>query len=193
VHGSQVPIPGDPDNDGIHLSATGYQLLGEKTAQVYNERAILGHDWQPLEPVTLSRSAAAPADGGVNPRRVVTVTFNVPVPPLNWDMALDAPLISAWTSGNGFELWSGGNDGATTNVTIASVAIFGNSVQITAASDLPTTGLMVGYAMADSGRANEGRFQGGPLGPAARLGPVRRLDDEEGESELRRLVPAPVP
>ena len=133
--GPKYQYPANPDNDGIHLSATGYQLLGEKTAQVYHERAILGHNWQPLEPTTVSSSG-----------RVVTVNFNVPVPPLNWDMSLDAPLISAWVNGNGFELWSG-----TTNITIQSVAISGNSVQITAASDLPTSGLMVGYAMADQG------------------------------------------
>jgi lysophospholipase L1-like esterase len=133
--GPKYQYPVNPDNDGIHLSATGYQLMGEKTAQVYHERAILGHDWQPLQPTTVSRSG-----------RVVTVNFQVPVPPLNWDMSLDAPLIAAWANGNGFELWSG-----TTNVMIQSVAISGNSVQITAGSDLPATGLMVGYAMADQG------------------------------------------
>ena len=133
--GPKYQYPANPDNDGIHLSATGYQLLGEKTAQVYHERAILGHDWQPLEPTTVTSSG-----------RVVTVNFNVPVPPLNWDMSLDAPLLTAWTSGNGFELWSG-----STNITIQSVAIVGNSVQITAASDLPASGLMVGYAMANQG------------------------------------------
>jgi hypothetical protein len=133
--GPQYQYPVNPDNDGIHLSATGYQLVGEKTGQVYHERAILGHDWQPLQPSSVSRNG-----------RVVSVEFHVPVPPLNWDMSLDAPLITAWTKGNGFELWSGA-----TNITIESVAISGNSVQITAASDLPATGLMVGYAMADQG------------------------------------------
>jgi hypothetical protein len=135
--GPKYQYPVNPDSDGIHLSITGYQMLGEKTAQVYNERTILSHNWQPLQPTTVSRSG-----------RVVTVNFNVPVPPLNWDMTLDAPLITAWASGNGFELWSG-----TTNIAIQSVAIStsGTSVQITAGSDLPTSGLMVGYAMADQG------------------------------------------
>ncbi len=133
--GPKYQYPVNPDNDGIHLSATGYQMLGEKTAQVYHERAILGHDWQPLQPTMASRSG-----------RVVTVNFHVPVGPLNWDMSLDAPLITEWVNGNGFELWSG-----TTNITITSVAISGDSVQITAGSDLPATGLMVGYAMADQG------------------------------------------
>jgi hypothetical protein len=133
--GPKYQYPVNPDNDGIHLSATGYQLLGEKTAQVYHERVILGHDWQPLQPTTVSRNG-----------RVVTVNFNVPVPPLVFDMKLDAPLIAAWVNGNGFELWSG-----STNIMIQSVAISGSSVQITAGSDLPASGLMVGYAMADQG------------------------------------------
>jgi hypothetical protein len=133
--GPKYQYPANPDNDGIHLSATGYQLLGEKSAEAYHERVVLGHNWQPLEPTSVSSSG-----------RVVTVNFNVPVPPLNWDMSLDAPLITEWVNGNGFELWSG-----TTNIMIQSVAISGNSVQITAGTDLPTTGLMVGYAMADQG------------------------------------------
>jgi len=133
--GPKYQYPVNPDNDGIHLSATGYQLLGEKTAEVYYQRAILGNNWQPLYPTSASRSG-----------NVVTVDFNVPAPPLNWDMSLDAPLITEWVNGNGFELWSG-----STNIGIQSVAISGNSVQITAASTLPTTGLMVGYALADQG------------------------------------------
>ena len=58
----------------VHLSALGYQMLGEKNAQVYYERVVLGHDWQPLQPATVSR------DG-----RNVIVNFHVPVPPLNRD------------------------------------------------------------------------------------------------------------
>jgi hypothetical protein len=141
--GPKYQYPANVDNDGIHLSATGYQLLGEKSAEVYHEREVLGHNWQPLYPTGASRNG-----------NVVTVTFNVPVPPLNWDMTLDAPLIKEWTMGNGFELWEPGADASATsngtNVTISSVAIMNNTVQITASGTLPTN-LMVGYAMADQG------------------------------------------
>ncbi|HSY23101.1 MAG TPA: dockerin, partial [Polyangiaceae bacterium] len=141
--GPKYQYPANPDNDGIHLSATGYQLLGEKSAEVYYQREVLGHNWQPLYPTGATRSG-----------NVVTVTFNVPVPPLSWDMTLDAPLIKEWTMGNGFELWEPSADASTTsngtNVTISSVAIVNNTVQITASGTLPTN-LMVGYAMADQG------------------------------------------
>ena len=72
--GPKYQYPAHSDGDGIHLNVTGYQLLGEKTAQIYYQRAVLGQDWQPLAPIDVSRSG-----------RVVTVQFHVPVPPLNWD------------------------------------------------------------------------------------------------------------
>jgi hypothetical protein len=117
--------------DGVHLTVPGYRMLGEKIGQVYYERAVLGHDWQPLQPTTVERSG-----------RVVTVNFHVPVPPLVWDESLDAPVIPEWVNGRGFELRSGG-----TNLTIASVAISGDSVAITADADLPASGVIVGYAV----------------------------------------------
>lgn len=158
--GPKYQYPANPDNDGIHLSATGYQLLGEKTAEVYYQRAILGNDWQPLYPTSATRSG-----------NVVTVTFNVPNPPLNWDMSLDAPLITEWVNGNGFELWSG-----STNITIASVAIVDNSVQITAGSTLPASGLMVGYALADQGAQMK------VASKAVRWGRLRDSDPFEGST-----------
>jgi len=110
-------------------------MLGEKTAQVYYERAVLGHDWQPLQPTGVERSG-----------RVVTVHFHVPVPPLNFDTTFDAPAITEWKNGQGFELRS-----ASSNITITSVEIVGNDVKITASSDLPTSGLFVGYALTSQG------------------------------------------
>jgi hypothetical protein len=137
--GPKYQYPANPNNDGVHLSAAGYQILGEKVGQVVYERAVLGHDWQPLQPTTAERSG-----------RVVTVHFHVPVPPLNWDQALDPPspaaLNGVWANGRGFELRAGG-----TNLTISSVAVAGDTVQITAGSDLPASGLVVGYALTSQG------------------------------------------
>ena len=81
--GPKYQYPAHSDGDGIHLNVTGYQLLGEKTAQVYYQRAVLGQDWQPLQPTGVDQSG-----------RVVTVHFHVPVPPLNWDTSLDKPRSS---------------------------------------------------------------------------------------------------
>jgi hypothetical protein len=123
--------------DTVHLDARGYQLLGEKYGEVYYERVVLGREWQPLQPTDVSVSG-----------RVIEVKFHVPVPPLAWDDALPAPHHSAlteWQSGRGFELRSGD-----TALPIASVAIAGDSVQITSAVDLPA-GAVLGYAVTSDG------------------------------------------
>ncbi len=133
--GPQYQYPGHSNGDGIHLSAIGYQMLGEKNGQVYYERVVLGNDWQPLQPTSVERNG-----------RVVTVHFHVPTPPLNWDDTLDAPLISEWVNGRGFEL-----RGPSTRIAIESVAINGDSVNITAAADLPATNAVVGYALSSQG------------------------------------------
>jgi hypothetical protein len=126
--GPKYQYPGYMDHMGVHLSAVGYQLLGEKTGEVYYQRMLLGNDWQPLQPTGADRSG-----------RVITVHFHVPVPPLGWDDSLDMP--TAWPNGRGFEVRSGA-----TMIEISSVAIAGDDVQITCASDLPQS-LTVSYAM----------------------------------------------
>jgi hypothetical protein len=134
--GPKYQYPAHPNGDGVHISVQGAEMLGEKTAQVFYERAILGHDWQPLMPTGVERTST----------RVVTVHFHVPVPPLNWDTTFDAPATTEWKSGKGFELRS-----SSANITIASVDISGDDVTITASSDLPTSGLIVGYALTSQG------------------------------------------
>ena len=52
------------DSAHVHLDPTGYDELGEKYGQVYFERVVLGHDWQPLQPISASVSGT-----------VVTVQF----------------------------------------------------------------------------------------------------------------------
>lgn len=145
----QYPYAGD----GIHLNANGYQQLGEKTGQVYYEKVILGHDWRPLQPINVERTSST----------VITVDFHVPVEPLVWDTTLPAPHQSAlteWRNGKGFEVYTTGGS----RITIASVAISGNSVIITCANPLPASGVKVGYAFTGGGdkRAN-GTFRWGLL------------------------------
>jgi hypothetical protein len=133
--GPQYQYQGHSKDDGIHLSALGYQMLGEKNAQVYYDRVVLGLDWQPLQPTGVERSG-----------RSVIVHFHVPVPPMNWDEALDAPVIPEWFNGHGFELRTSSG-----NVAISSVAIDGDSIVVAADDDLPASGLMVGYALSSQG------------------------------------------
>lgn len=111
-----------------------YERLGEKLGEVFFEKVVLGRDWRPLEPDTVERAG-----------RVITVHFHVPVPPLVWDAVLPRPHLIAlteWAPGRGFELRAGA-----TRIAIAGVQIAGDSVQITAAADLPASGVVVGYAM----------------------------------------------
>ena len=120
-------------NDSIHLTSSGYQQMGEKYGQVYFEKVVLGRDWKPLHPTSVSKNG-----------RLITVNFHVPVPPLVWDNTLPAPNqsnLTEWKNGKGFEVSASG-----TRITISSVEISGNSVKITCANDLPTSGVKVGYA-----------------------------------------------
>jgi hypothetical protein len=133
--GPQYQYPANESNDGVHLASIGYAMLGEKNGQVYYEREILGHDWQPLAPTSVER------DG-----RVVTVHLHGPMPPLTWDETLDAHAIAEWVNGRGFEL-----RGPAGNIVISSVEIVDDTVQITADSDLPSGGLFVGYALSSQG------------------------------------------
>ena len=91
--------------DGRHLTTHEYDRLGEKYGQVYYEKVVRGRDWQPLQP----RSAVK---GGA----VITVDFNVPVPPLAWDETISPPhqtALTEWARGSrlrGQARWSSRGD-----------------------------------------------------------------------------------
>jgi hypothetical protein len=144
--GPKYQYPYTPDS--IHLMVEGYELMGEKYAQIYHERVVLGRDWQPLQPTAVAR------DG-----RVVTVTFHVPVGPLAWETSFQEPHqgTPAWSAGKGFELRAGADP-----IGIASVEIVGDTVQLTAAADLPASGVTVGYALS----ADPPTTDGGTTSPA---------------------------
>jgi hypothetical protein len=145
-------------SDRVHLTAAGYDQLGEKYGQVYYEKIVLGHDWQPLEPLSVTRN-------GTN----VTVKFHVPVPPLVWSDRVPGPHQGAahgeWKNGRGFEV----EDYTGTAVTIDKVAILDDSVVITCAAD-PGQGGWVRYAMKQDGVG----YQGGTT-----LGRVGQLCDSD--------------
>jgi hypothetical protein len=121
-----------PSVDGTHLTTDGYEPLGEKFGEVYYQRIIMGNNWQPLAPDTATRSGS-----------VITVRFHVPVAPLVWETTFPAahPTIAEWKNGKGFEVRT-----ASGRVTINSVAISGDSVQITCASTV-AAGTFVDYAL----------------------------------------------
>ncbi len=145
------------DSAHVHLNATEYERLGEKTAQVYFERVVLGHDWQPLRPLSAERTASK-----------VTVHFHVPVPPLAWDPNLPPPhgaMIPQWEMGRGFEVLVAG-----TRQMITGVQIVGDdTVEITCAGDLNAGEVVVGYAATAEGGTP-------PTAQPARWGHLRDSD-----------------
>jgi len=132
-------------SDYLHLVPLGYELMGEKYAEVYYEHVLLGHPWQPLQPLpeTVVRSG-----------REITLDFHVPVPPLAWDDALPKPHIAdltEWAEGRGFEVRQG-----TTRLTIESVTLVDeDTVKITCTTDVPA-GATLGYAATNDGAAISG-------------------------------------
>lgn len=137
-----------PSAEGVHLTVDGYQQLGEKYGQVYYERVVLGNNWQPLQPVGISRGPIelAGTSGGVgvtNKGTVIRIQCHVPVPPLAWDSSFQEPhqSVTEWDTGKGFEVSTA--DGA--KVKIIEVGIFHDSVIIMCATD-PGPNARVGYA-----------------------------------------------
>jgi hypothetical protein len=165
-------------SDQTHLINPDYERLGEKYAEVFVERIVRGNDWQPLQPTAASRSG-----------RVITVTFHVPVPPLDWDTKLPAPHAAsntAWASGKGFEVLAGGAP-----VAISSVAISGDTVEITCGADLPSSGVTVGYAMsADAAPRPSGTYRWGLLHDSDPIvGTLSKMDNPNYAVAFQMSVP----
>jgi hypothetical protein len=133
------------DADFLHLQPLGYELMGEKYAEIFYSHVLLGQLWQPLQPLqnTVTRNG-----------RVITVDFHVPFPPLAWDEALPKPHqadLTEWAQGRGFEVRTGN-----TRLTIESVALLDeDTVKITCAADVPA-GATLGYAATSDGAAISG-------------------------------------
>jgi hypothetical protein len=138
----QYPYSKGSGNGGIHLNGQGYELLGEKMAEVYFERVVAGHDWAPLQATSAERM-------GTN---AVLVHLHVPVPPLVWDDTLPTPHaatgpLAAWTMGRGFEVSVSG-----VRATITAIEIVGSdTVRITCQEDLSGPNVAIAYAMTTDG------------------------------------------
>jgi hypothetical protein len=134
--------------DFLHLVPLGYELMGEKYAEVFYQHVVLGRPWKPLQPLadTVTRSG-----------RVITVDFYVPVAPLAWDEVLPKPHqadLQEWAQGRGFEVRTAG--AGSTPLTIESVEFVDqDTVQITCTTDVPA-GATLGYAATSDGAAISG-------------------------------------
>ena len=159
--------------DHIHLLAGQYDRLGVKYAEVFYEVVMLGHDWQPLQPVDVTR------DG-----QTISVRFHVPNPPLAWDEAFGAPhqfVHAAWKNGRGFEV-----EDSQGEVTITDAVIDGDTIRIGIDRLPDTTGapLVVRYAMTQDATTAGGRPGQRPLRPAPRFGSAGRR--RRGRDRLHR-------
>jgi hypothetical protein len=127
------------DSSRLHISALEYDKLGEKIGQVYFERVVRGHDWQPLQPL-----------GGAVSGNTITIQFHVPVPPLVWDDTLPPPHAAGtpWANGRGFEVSAAGMAQTIDAVDI----IAADAVSITCHNDLSGLAVTVGYAMTTDGK-----------------------------------------
>lgn len=143
--------------DGVHLVPESYRQLGEHYAvALYDE--LYGDGWQPLEPVSVSRTGA-----------VVTVTFNVPS---GGTLVLDDTTVDD-PGDYGFEYADNGDGNS---VSIASVALDGTDAVAVTLSDTPTgTGQKIRYAY--TGTA------GNDAGPAT--GPRGCLRDDDARYTSR--------
>jgi hypothetical protein len=154
--GPKYQYPYLPDSSGyIHLSAHGYELLGEKYGQVFFERVVLKNDWQPLQPIS-----------GQITGNVISLRFHVPVPPLVWQDTFPAPHSTGeWALGRGFEV-----SAASAPATIDAVEIVGpDTVKITCRKDLAGFLVVVRYAVTTDGVAM-------PEGGTYRWGQLRDSD-----------------
>ena len=151
-----------PSGEGLHLTTEGYRELGEKYAQVYYERVILGNHWLPLEPEKITRDS-----------QVLTVQFHVPVAPMVWDTNMSDPhqATAEWKNGKGFEVTSA--DGQ--RVAIDSVEIKDDTVVIKCAAD-PGANVRVSYALYQDGRTRMTK----PYGGFAHWGTLRDSDPFQG-------------
>lgn len=122
--------------DSTHMVTNGYRQLGDLYAKVM--RKILANEaWHPLQPV----SSNAVTRG----TKSITVTFDVPFPPLAWDSNIAPPYQTGsteWATGKGFEVEN--NAG---KVTITSATISGSTVVLALATEPSNAGLVVRYAL----------------------------------------------
>jgi hypothetical protein len=140
---------------GWHLSNVGYRWLGEYYAKVYKKVVVDGGTWTPLKPKTVTRVGA-----------VITVTFDVPAPPL----ALDTTLVS--NPGNfGFEF----SDSSGAPPSISSVQITGPTTVTVTLSAVPS-GANQRLRYAYTGVPGN---SGGPT-----TGPRGNLRDSDAEASL---------
>lgn len=156
-------------NDQIHLVAGQYDRLGIKYAEVFDQVVVQGNDWQPLQPIEVTRDGLT-----------INVKFHVPVPPMAWDETFGAPhhfIHSAWANGRGFEV-----EDSTGEMTITDATIDGDTVHLGLLAPPVTTAtapLTVRYAMTQDATQLAGGLVSGRFGQLHDSDPLVGVDAGE--------------
>jgi hypothetical protein len=146
--------------DGIHMNATGYELAGEKYAEAFYKTVEKNTPWVPLQPSALQ---------WVPGTNTVTISFDVPSPPLQWNTSLTNHQAANiyWKSGRGFEVLAANNSPLT--ITSAELTNNDTAVKLTLES-APTSGpLTIQYAMTQDGTQVHTGYTGSTLGRRGQL------------------------
>jgi hypothetical protein len=140
-------------SDGVHLTQAGYERLGEKYGEVFDLVVNRNIPWKPVGPKGVTRSGST-----------VTIDFDVPSPPLVWDLNIKSPHLqahTAWANGRGFEVL----DGSGNEVTISSAQIVGGTSVVLTLAPSPSGPLTLGYAVTgDAHGCCWGGYDEGPHG-----------------------------
>lgn len=163
-----------------HKPASGYIQDGEKDAEVMWTLAQ-GLTWLPLQPHGGGKNAGAYVyNAGL---KTVTITFDVPYPPLAFDTSIVAlnhqSVYTEWANGFGFEPYDSSG-----HVTVTSASIVGSTVVLQLSGTIHT-GLTITYASTgDASTAAAGGYGGQPGG---HYGNLRDSDPKVGPSSGAHL------
>jgi Carbohydrate esterase, sialic acid-specific acetylesterase len=152
-------------SDRQHLTAPAYERLGEKNAEVFYRRAVLGERFRPLEPEQVEKTGAQ-----------IRVSFYVPHKPLSLreDLGKEFRVFREaehpWAEGQGFEVTTE----AGAMVRIVSVVLDSESSVIITLERDPGPRARLAYAMTQGTNAPTSPGQVGL--PCARTGNLRDAD-----------------
>jgi len=132
------PIYYLPERGG-HLDPNGHRWYGEMWGKVFYKTKVLNEDFRPLQPIQISRTS--------NPNKI-QIKFLVPVLPL----VFETNLVPKYTD-YGFQVYL---NGSTTKVTLSSIVINGDCVELTSANSLAGDVEVVyaGYGTGIGGKGN---------------------------------------
>ena len=135
--------------DHVHLVTDGYRQLGEKYGQIYFERVVLGHDWQPLAPTTVERSDARGHRPLSRPGAAAGLGDDVSGAAPGHPRVAGRQGVRAARDRSGAHRHRLGRHLGS-----------GDAVQITTTADLPAAGVLVGYAITGDATAMATPFVG---------------------------------